>query len=356
MLRYLFLLFITSASFAQGVRTVVIDPGHGGKDPGCVYGTIYEKDINLDVALLLGEMIKREMPDVKVVFTRTTDVKVALADRGKIANDAKADLFISIHVNATERNVNAPSGAMTLIMGKENEGSNLDMARKENDVISYEDDYTTTYKEYLSGSSEMFIIYSLMQYVNIDKSIHFGNSIQHNFKRETPLPDLGIRRQKLLVLWYTTMPGVLVELGFINNDSDRRTLTSPEGKNKMAAAILGGIREYRGEKPLLAQQKPIIEEKPIAEELAEKIAKMPVEEQSVPVSVPVSGEVFAIQILSTSRKVPQSAPEFKGVRAEENYSGGRYRYFEGRYHSRAEAEKALPKVREKFKDAFIVKL
>ena len=362
-----FLLFCADISVAQdhaGVRTIVIDPGHGGKDPGCVYGNVQEKNIALSVSLELGKMIKEQMPDVKVVYTRDKDVFIPLDRRGQIANDVKADLFISVHVNAVDGK--APSGALTLIMGKENEGRNLDMAMKENQVIAYEDDYTTKYKEYLSGSSEMFIIYSLQQYVNIEQSIVFANMVQNRFKASTPMPDKGIRRQKLLVLWYTTMPGVLVELGFINNEHDRKALVSQKGQKQMAQALFDAVKEYKrreeskakplqleGGQPVPAVEKPAVRdvqpapraEKPARRQAASEMPK-----------AGTSGVVYRVQILSASKKIAANSSELKEYRgkAHERQEGGRYRYYVGECGTYAEVLELQGKVRKSFKDAFAV--
>lgn len=325
---------------APGVKTIVIDPGHGGKDPGCVYGGAKEKDINLAVALLLGDMIKEGLPGVRVVYTRERDVFVDLDRRGKIANEQHADLFISIHVNATESNVRPPSGALTLIMGEENEERNLDMAMRENQVISFEDDYTTKYGEYISGSTEMFIIYSVAQYVNIEQSIVFASMFQNNVKRNTPLPDKGIRRQKLLVLWYTTMPGALVELGFLNNDADRRVLTSAKGQKQMADAIFDAVKEYRQR---------------VEGRAAAGLAGV------VPADVrqddaAAHGIVYRVQILSATKKIPKNSRELKSYRgkAHERRDGRRYRYYVGECTTYAGALALQAEVRKTFGDAFAV--
>lgn len=363
-----FLLSATAVSVAQnadpGVRTVVIDAGHGGKDPGCVYGGAKEKDINLAVALLLGDMVGKELPGVRVVYTRDKDVYVDLDRRGKIANDAKADLFISIHVNATDKHVKPPSGALTLIMGRENEGSNLDMAMKENQVISFEDDYTTKYKDYLSGSSEMFIIYSLAQYVNIEQSIVFADMFQNNVKRNTPLPDKGIRRQKLLVLWYTTMPGVLVELGFLNNDTDRKVLTSAKGQRQMATAIFDALKEYKqrveskaatgfadgGQLPAPANERPVVREAVPA------VRETPARQTEAAAVTGAAGVVYRVQILSSSKKIAAKSSELKSYRgkAHERHEGGRYRYYVGECRTYAEVLELQADVRKTFRDAFAV--
>ena len=144
------------------VCKVVLDPGHGGKDPGCVYRNYYEKDVTLGIAKKLGELIRKNYPDVEVIYTRSTDKYVELAERGKIANRANADLFISIHINAAT-NQNA-RGTSTHVMGMDKDGKNLEVAMRENDIIIYEDDYTTKYEGYNPGDPASYIMFSLMQY------------------------------------------------------------------------------------------------------------------------------------------------------------------------------------------------
>ena len=337
------LLVLPLVSAGRRVRTVVIDPGHGGTDPGAVWGKTYEKDIVLDVAKMLGQMMKEQMPGVNVIYTRTTDVKVDLTKRAKTANDADADLFVSVHVNATSAK-EGPSGALTLVMGQDKEEKNLDMmATKENDVIFSEEDYETTYKEYLSGSNEMFILYSVLQYANIDKSIRFASMMQKQFKTSTPMPDKGINQHPALVLWYATMPGALVELGFINNAHDRGVLTSESGKRKVAAAILAAVAEYFGESISMAvKPAETTTGTPTVKPVEKKVEKRDVRDGK-----------FAIQILSTTRKVPKGSGELKGYKPTEKYRGGRYRYYLGPYATRAEAQAELQAVRRSFRDAFI---
>ncbi|MCL2561874.1 MAG: N-acetylmuramoyl-L-alanine amidase [Rikenellaceae bacterium] len=362
-----FLLLGGSAAAQQhaGLRTIVIDPGHGGRDPGSMHGNVYEKDIALAVSLMLGRMIREQMPEINVVYTRTTDVFVPLAQRGRIANDAKADLFISVHVNAVRGT--APSGALTLIMGREHEERNLDMAMKENDVIAFEEDYTTTYREYLSGSSEMFIIYSLTQYVNIEQSIVFANMVQNRFKTSTPMPDRGIRRQPLLVLWHTTMPGVLVELGFINNDHDRRLLTSERGQRQMATAIMEAVREYKerideriaaGFPPRVSQANETpVAVVPTPQAPPVTVGPPPAVSPAPPrATVGAPDVIYRVQILSALRRIASNSTEFKDYRGQtiERNDDGRYRYYVGERHTYGEAQELLEVVRRSFRDAFIV--
>lgn len=403
--------FVANLAFAQGVRTVVLDAGHGGKDPGCIWkNTVKEKDIVLETALMLGSIISERMPEVKVLYTRTTDVFVDLDRRAKVANDAKADLFISIHVNATAA-AEGPSGAETFIMDKDRESGNSEMMKRENDVVMYEENYQTKYAEYLSGSPEMFIIYSLMQHANIERSLSFATAVQHNFKSRTRIPDRGVTRQNILVMWHTTMPGALVELGFINNTHDRAIITTAAGRRELAEAIFEGIKEYsdRQAEKDLALRAPeagssgrsagfgtgsagstardsseaeahsttaqsggstlTVNDTPptgVRNTYGRSTERLLDDDEAVAVKTRrenVSGSSvsddntgegnYAIQILSSSRKVPKGSRELQGVAAIERYREGRYRYYYKRYPTRAAAEADLPGVRTKFKGAFI---
>jgi N-acetylmuramoyl-L-alanine amidase len=235
------------------------------------------------------------------------------------------------------------------------------MALRENDAIFAEEDYETTYKDYLSGSAEMFIIYSMMQYANIDKSIRFASMVQRHFKTSTPMPDRGIVPHPALVLWHATMPGVLVELGFMNNAHDREVLVTEAGKRKMAAAILAAVKEYFAGSAAVTPQPAAASQpapKPAAKPAAKPVEKPAPKPAPVPAPKPAAkpaakGGPFAIQILSTTRKVPRGSSELKGYKPVERYKGGRYRYYVGPYTTRADAEAKLPEVRRSFRDAFI---
>lgn len=217
------------------VCKVVLDPGHGGKDPGCVYRNYYEKDVTLGIAKKLGELIRKNYPDVEVIYTRSTDKYVELAERGKIANRANADLFISIHINAAT-NQNA-RGTSTHVMGMDKDGKNLEVAMRENDIIIYEDDYTTKYEGYNPGDPASYIMFSLMQYAYKDQSMMFAEIIQKHFKADLPMPDRGTTQEPFLVLWRTSMPSVLTEVGFLSNQTDRSYVTSGKGQSEAARAL-----------------------------------------------------------------------------------------------------------------------
>ena len=239
------LVFGQAVQSAGKVKTVALDAGHGGKDAGTGHGKYYEKDVTLNVALSLGKMINENYPDVKVIYTRSTDVYVTLNDRGKIANNAAADLFISIHVDAIDGTSATATGATTYVMGLDKQNSNLDVAMRENDVIVMEEDYTTTYEGYIPGSSESFIIFSLMQYAYQEQSMDFAEIVQNHYTRSTPMRDRGARQAPYLVLWNTSMPSVLTELGYMSHSEDRAFLISQKGQQTMATALFNAFSEYK---------------------------------------------------------------------------------------------------------------
>ncbi len=328
-----------------GVRTIMIDPGHGGRDPGTVYGNYREKDIVLSVALKLGALIERNLPDVQVLYTRKTDEFIELARRGEMANQAGADLFVSIHVNAVDPGRRAPSGALTLVMGQGHEDRNLDVAMRENDVIIFEDDYSTKYEGYTPGSAESFIIFSLMQYVHLEQSMMLASLMQEHYKKSSPMPDLGARQQKLLVLWKTAMPSVLTELGFLPNDADRAVLTSDAGQDKLAASLFNAVSEYKSR----------------------------VENKSVAVSVDAAGArgntalaapqpsgadvVYMVQVCSSSQRLGRNGNllrPHKDRGVTERIIDGLYKYYVGSCGTYAEALELQREVRSSTPDAFMV--
>lgn len=332
---------------------VVIDAGHGGKDPGTVYGKIYEKNINLSVALKLGKMIQTTYPEVEVIYTRKNDTFIALSERGNIANRAGADLFISIHVDAA-RNTTA-SGATTYIMGLDKGEDNLEVAMRENDVIMYEEDYSAKYEGYVPGSAESYIIFSLMQYAHQEQSMIFSEMVQKHYILSSPMLDRGARQAPYLVLWNTAMPSVLTELGFMTNKKDREFLATEAGQQTMAKALFDAFAEYKqrsdgarrneevnvGQVTLRPQSQPQQEVK---------------EEEKKP--EPKMDEVkFYVQIMSVSNKLPDNSRSFKSYRnqvTQKRNPKGTYRCLVGGADNFKDAQTLLGKVKKEFKDAFIV--
>lgn len=253
MLKYvIFLVLLTSSAhvhalFVGGkkIKTVVIDPGHGGKDPGCHGNFAHEKDICLAVSLRLGKLIEEFYPDVKVVFTRKTDVFVELHNRARIANEHKADLFICIHVNAGG-NGNA-YGAETYVMGLHKSETNLAVAKRENAAVLMEDDYKVQYEGFDPNSDEGNIIFSLYQNKYLEHSISFASHVQRYFKQYAGRHDRGVKQAGFLVLVRTTMPAVLIETGFATNAQEEKFLADPIGQDIMAAAIFQAFIDYKKE-------------------------------------------------------------------------------------------------------------
>ncbi len=223
--------------------TVVLDAGHGGKDPGCSWGEYKEKDLNLRVTLALGKMIEEAYPEVTVIYTRKDDRFIELHERGDIANRANADLFISIHTDAVSNT--ASNGSSTYIMGNDKSEKNLEVAKRENAVVVLEGDYEQKYEGYDPNSTESFIIFSLMQYAYSEQSMEFAEMVQKHYSKTTQVVDRGARQGPYLVLWRTTMPAVLTEMGFMTNKKDREYLQSAKGQADVVKALFDAFSEYR---------------------------------------------------------------------------------------------------------------
>ena len=222
---------------------VVIDAGHGGRDPGAVGSRSKEKDVNLAVALKTGKYISSLLDNVKVIYTRNKDTFIGLAERAEVANRNKADIFISIHSNSIgDRRF---SGAETYVLGQSMDEANLQVAMKENSVITLEQDYKTKYEGYDPNSVESFIIFSLMQNTYLKQSTEFATQIQDQFRERVGRKDRGVRQAGFVVLWRTTMPSVLVELGFISNPEEEKFLMSEQGQDYLASAIFRAFRDYK---------------------------------------------------------------------------------------------------------------
>jgi len=222
---------------------VVIDPGHGGRDPGTHGAKAREKDINLAVALKTGKYISEYLKDVKVIYTRDDDTYPGLDERADVANRHKADIFISIHSNWwSDKRV---AGSETYVLGQTMDEANLRVAMKENSVITLEENYETKYEGYDPNSVESFIIFSLMQNTYLKQSTEFASLLQQQFRDRVGRKDRGVRQAGFLVLWRTTMPSVLVELGYVSNSEEEKFLMSEQGQDYLASAIFRAFRDYK---------------------------------------------------------------------------------------------------------------
>ncbi len=327
------------------VRTVVIDAGHGGRDSGAVGKSGKEKDIALAIALKLGSYIEENMPDVKVIYTRKTDVYPKLIERATLANEADADLFISIHVNASPKA--SVRGTLTLVLGQHRADENFDVAVRENSVILLEEDYETTYEGFDPKSTESHIMFSLMQKTYFKQSIEFGDYVQDQFRDRAGRRDLGVREQGLLVLAQTSMPGVLVETGFISNPEEEKYLMSDYGQDIISSAIYRGFREYKEEIDRRTNLSSVVREDeplPPAPEPSEPEKKLSPDQI-----------VFSIQIASSKNKISTDPSSFKDQAGVTVIADGRwFKYLIGRevsYHTALERCKIIKGV---FPDAFVV--
>jgi N-acetylmuramoyl-L-alanine amidase len=225
------------------IKTIVIDAGHGGHDPGCQYGGAKEKEVTLKIALALGKKISEELSDVKVIFTRKTDEFVTLWDRANIANRNQADLFISIHCNANKNT--EVSGTETFAMGLHKAESNLEVSIRENDVILMEKNYEERYEGFDPNSPETHIILSLHQNAYLDKSIDLASRIEKYFVKNKVNTSRGVKQAGFVVLWKTKMPSILIETGFLSNKNDRILLTSDEGVDKITDNIKYSLVDFK---------------------------------------------------------------------------------------------------------------
>ncbi|WP_206513017.1 N-acetylmuramoyl-L-alanine amidase family protein [Larkinella soli] len=228
------------------LRTVVLDPGHGGKDPGCMTRRNRESRIVLKIALELGRRIREEMPNVKVIYTRSTDVFIELNERSAIANRNKADLFISIHVNASPSSSRV-YGTETYTMGLHKTNGNLEVAKRENAVILKESNYRENYRGFDPDSPLAHIMLANYQHAFMNSSIDFAQKVEWSFKKNAERHSHGVKQAGFLVLWRTTMPSVLVETGFITNPEEERFLASEEGQDQIANSIFRAFKAYKEE-------------------------------------------------------------------------------------------------------------
>ena len=322
---------------------VVIDPGHGGNDPGAIGTRGKEKNINLNVARKLGRLIEDNCNDTKVVYTRKSDIFVPLHRRAEIANNAKANLFISIHTNAVAKKNSYVKGTETYTLGLHRTEENLEVAKKENSVILIEDDYKQRYAGFNPNSSESYIIFEFMQDKNMSQSVNFATLIQQNFKSYNRI-DKGVHQAGFLVLRETSMPSVLIELGYISNPSEETYLLSDKGTTDLANAIYRAFINYKGNSSK-------IKHTTVTSNTRQEITT-PKEKETKE----TSKIKFKIQILASDRVLPQNSKQFKGLKPVSWYKENgliKYTYAENEdYNKILKIKRKI--VDPKFKDAFII--
>lgn len=337
------------------LKTVVIDPGHGGKDAGCISpsGKTMEKTIALDIGRRLSRKIKAGCPDVKVVMTRSEDVFVELQGRADIANRNGADLFISVHVNSVEKKRTGPNGYSVHILGqytsknKDLYAGNMDVVKRENSVILLEDDYTTRYEGFDPSDPESYIFMNLMQNSNLEQSLLFAQMVEEEMRGGAIRASRGISQDPFYVLWRTAMPAVLVECGFMSNPDDRAALIKEEGREKIASDLYDAFVRYKkkydgGSKTQQPQ--------------AAEPAPSPEKEEKAAEAAPDAVVRYGIQVSASSRKMPKNDPFFHGEAFEAFPSGKLYKYVVGLTDDPAEAKKTFARIKDKFPGSFLVKI
>lgn len=342
--------------------TLVIDAGHGGKDPGAIgrRGT-KEKHINLSVAKLFGKAVANKYPEIKIIYTRSKDVFIPLNQRAKIANQAKADLFISIHTNASKNR--SARGCETFTLGAGSSAEALAAAKYENEVILKEENFEATYNGFNPSSTESYIIFELLRGHDMEKSVSCAEHIQNRMVMRSKLPNRGVSSAGFLVLHQTAMPSILIELGFISNSTEEKLLASSNGQEKLVKGIFEGFCNYYEEykKTKLDDKK---ESKPVINEVTKPVtnnesAEAPIitEEQTAPqnnITEEKSLPVFKVQILTSDKKLKVGDSRFKGEKVDYYYENRMYKYTCGASTDRNEIETLRRRLAKKFKGAFVI--
>lgn len=341
------------ASAQTKTFTVVIDAGHGGHDPGAIGKTSREKNINLSVALKLGKLIKTNCTDTKVIYTRDKDVFVPLARRAEIANNAKADLFISIHTNSLGGNRKV-KGASTWTLGLAKSDANLEVAKRENAVILYEDDYQTRYAGFNPNSAESYIIFEFMQDKYMSQSVHLASLVQKEFKQTARREDRGVHQAGFLVLKASAMPSILVELGFISTPEEERYLNTDSGQNALARSIYRAFLIYKKEQEARSGDTPSTNDNDMSPRSSSTSSSKKRQEESTVLSN-VSVPLFKVQILASTRPIPEGSKELKGLKNVDYYQEkGMYKYTCGSSTDYNEIQRLKRQLSHRFKGAFII--
>ena len=398
------LAFILTAacSLAQNDRfVVVLDAGHGGHDAGAVGRptTNREKDINLDITLKVGKLLNQNCPDVKVLYTRSTDVFVTLGGRADIANKAKADLFVSIHTNAIERSAaRQPMGVQSYTLSLKTAGTNLEVEKRENSVIQFEADGEQKYSFANPNSSESDIMFELMQDRDMQESVNFAKLAQEEMVRSGGRKDMGVLQANLAVLRLTYMPSVLLEVGFISTPAEEAFLMTDEGRTVMAQSIYNAIARYKAQHTGRMSNLEKIDFKAVQQQVDQRMAEQqnaaeqaePAAQTAVPspmMVVPVnavqpqastvpkanavqepqpaaaaqpnlgaSRPVFKIQLFASSKSIAPGSAQFKGLKADHDFDGNLHKYTYGSTTDYNEILQLKKQIADKFPDVYIIAL
>ncbi len=367
-------IYAQTQSSAQKIRTVVIDPGHGGKDPGAVSrdGKTYEKNVVLDISKKLGAKIKETYPDVKVIYTRTTDSFVTLRGRSDVANRNNADLFISVHINSV-KNSTAANGFSTYIYGPTPKNTDayeehLEVCRQENAVeVLYEGAEESSYLGYDPNDPASEITFQLMNASMLEQSLCFAEDIDAALKKGPFQKGTGVKQNTFFVLKRTTRPCVLLELGFISNLNDLKILRSTTGRERIAQCLFDGFRKYKEEYDSEEILNQVQDDSKSVQDDAQAVQNESHPERSGGPAASdrqkgsegpsaSAGSRYGIQVLLLSRKLAPDAPEFKGYKATAYKTGNVYKYVLVESDSKEKVNKIFSSVKKQFPDAFKVRI
>lgn len=361
--------------------TLVIDAGHGGNDAGAIGAISKEKNINLKVALAFGRLVEENCPDVKLVYTRKTDVFIPLHERANIANRNKANLFISIHTNALPKG-RISRGLETYTLGMHRAGDNFDVAKRENAVILYEKDYKEKYEGFNPNSSESYIMFEFLQDKNMANSVELAKFVQKRTCASAQRQNKGVKQAGFLVLRETSMPSCLIELGFISTPDEERFLNSDQGVKSLAFGIFQAFCEYRAKYdksvtvPFKATQ---YEEFAATRKDKDSDARKAGKTEEAPKPVPVDDSktrmmdgqqpdeepqkpqtdyiapVFKVQIVASDVQLKKSSPQLKGMADVQCYQeNGMYKYTVGESENPNEILRLRKTLLDKFPQAFVI--
>lgn len=356
---FLFTLWLAPLATLQAAPfTVVLDAGHGGKDPGTLGSSCKEKDVVLSIALKLGALIKQEQPEVKVIYTRSTDEFIELNRRADIANKAKANLFISMHADHAE--TSTVKGASTFTLGQNRTAENMAIAKRENSVILREDNYKERYEGFDPNSPESYIMFEFMQSNYMDQSIRFASKIQSQFKKDGR-QDRGVRQDVFLVLRNTSMPSALIEVGFLSNPDEERFLKSDEGQDKVARSIYNGFADFKADyerktSPSASFEKiPDTVVKDSTEPAKADSGKKTISSSADQPSTQQTSKIeYKVQILVVDRKLKAGDYRLKGLTPEFYMEKKSYKYTSGSFNTFKEADNHRKSLSKKFPDCFVI--
>ena len=355
---------------------VVIDAGHGGKDPGCLGSYSKEKDVALDVALKTGKLISDNCPNVKVIYTRNTDVFVELYNRAKIANNHHADLFISFHCNANDNH--SAHGVETYVMGLDKSEKNLAVAKKENSAMLMEEGYKDHYAGFNPDSPESAVMFSLYSSAYLNNSILLADKVQKNLVGTTHLLDRGVKQAPYWVLWSVSMPSILIEMGFLSNPTEEKYLTDEQHKKDIADAIYRGFASYYTQvtgnrvvvadnaetskkaettKPEPNTNKPTTNDNSNNNPSDNQSDKKESDEKATIANTPVDpdGVRFVVQFMALPEKIALTDKRLKNI-PDVNcyYEGGLWKYTAGNEKNLQSAKQILQEIKGRYPDAFVI--